>query len=119
MPARIRWTEAEDGLKNPWAGLVFCNPPYGRLLSRWLAYCSLQATHGAVVIALIPARPDTQAWHRHIVGKASVIMLQGRLRFGGVRGSAPFPSALIIWGNPRLAEKIARHISGGWHIPIQ
>ncbi len=118
VPARIRWTKDEDGLKHFWAGLVFCNPPYGRLLSRWLAYCALQAAHGAVVIALVPARPDTKAWHWHIVGKAVVIMLRGRLRFGGGQGSAPFPSALVVWGNPHLAEKIARHVPGSWHIPI-
>jgi hypothetical protein len=30
IPARIHLTKNEDGLKTPWEGFVWCNPPYGR-----------------------------------------------------------------------------------------
>jgi DNA N-6-adenine-methyltransferase (Dam) len=29
VPARKIFTQAEDGLAQPWSGLVFCNPPFG------------------------------------------------------------------------------------------
>src|SRR3954470_2035480 len=34
----------------------------------------------------------------HIAGRASVYFLRGRLRFGEGGNSAPFPSALAVWG---------------------
>ncbi|MHB8254972.1 MAG: DNA N-6-adenine-methyltransferase [Acidiferrobacter sp.] len=117
VPALTRWIEADDGLRKPWSGLVFCNPPYGRMLAPWVAHCATQGAQGAVVIALIPARPDTKSWHTHIIGQAAVIMLRGCLRFGDGRGSAPFPSALVVWGNATLAAQLAHHLPGSWYIP--
>ncbi len=117
IPARCRWTALEDGLQKSWAGLVFCNPPYGRRLAAWVAHCATQAARGAVVIALIPARPDTGTWHTHIARQAAVLMLRGRLRFGTAGNVAPFPSALVVWGSAALAARIAHHVPGSWHIP--
>lgn len=34
----------------------------------------------------------------HVAGKATVYFLRGRLRFSDSEQSAPFPSALAIWG---------------------
>ena len=30
------WTMAEDGLEMPWEGHVWCNPPYGRGIGKWV-----------------------------------------------------------------------------------
>src|SRR2546427_8825514 len=30
VPARQIYTKADDGLRQPWSGLVFMNPPFGR-----------------------------------------------------------------------------------------
>ena len=30
------FTKEDDGLKRPWDGNVWCNPPYGRDIGRWL-----------------------------------------------------------------------------------
>ena len=116
VPALSRYTEAEDGLSLPWSGLVFCNPPYGRALPSWIAKCAAEASAGATVVALIPARTDTRAWHLHVAGKADAILLQGRLRFGGAGKGAPFPSAVVVWGDPALAVRIAAE-TGGWLVP--
>lgn len=38
LPARRRFTLADDGLAQPWSGLVWCNPPYsdpGEWCRRW------------------------------------------------------------------------------------
>ena len=38
------YTKAQDGLSQDWAGeTVFCNPPYGREMPKWIAKC---AEHG-------------------------------------------------------------------------
>ena len=48
---------------------------------------------------LIPARPDTKVWQDIIFPNASQIcFIRGRLRFGDAKESAPFPSAIIVFG---------------------
>lgn len=116
VPALVHWTERDDGLARPWRGLVFVNPPYSRALPKWVAKCSVEGASGAVVIGLVPSRTDTRWWHNSVAGQASIIMLRGRLRFGDGQGSAPFPSALVVWGDPDLAERIAAAITGSWLI---
>lgn len=41
IPARARYTVADDGLALPWHGLVWCNPPY----SAPAAWCKKWAQH--------------------------------------------------------------------------
>lgn len=100
VKARVRYTAEDDGLNLPWHGVVFMNPPYGRTLGDWVAKGRHEQENGraSIVVALLPARPDTRYWHEHIAGKATVYFLKGRLKFGGGEQSAPFPSALVIWG---------------------
>jgi site-specific DNA-methyltransferase (adenine-specific) len=116
VPATIRWTEADDGLGRIWRGLVFVNPPYSRALLHWVSKCSIEAASGAVVVGLVPSRTDTRWWHSHVAGLADVIMLKGRLKFGGGVGAAPFPSAIVVWGSPTLAKRIAATVGGAWLI---
>ncbi|KEF35509.1 adenine methyltransferase [Deinococcus sp. RL] len=93
------FTEADDGLSQPWTGTVWCNPPYGRQIGRWIAKAAQSACEGATVVMLIPARTDTAAWHDHILfnPQAEVRFVRGRLRFGDATANAPFPSAVIIF----------------------
>jgi phage N-6-adenine-methyltransferase len=90
------FTAEQDALRQEWSGTVFCNPPYGRLLGRWLrkAYTSVQA--GATVVCLVPARTDTAWWHDYC-SRGAVFFIRGRLRFGDGRGPAPFPSAVVVF----------------------
>jgi len=70
-----------------------------------------------VVVALIPARTDTHYWHEHVAGKADVYFLRGRLCFGtnGQKQSAPFPSALVIWGaDTSMVEKLDAAFPDAW-----
>ena len=119
VPALTRWTEADDGLSRPWSGLVFVNPPYSRALPSWVAKCADGAAGGAVVVGLVPSRTDTRWWHDNVAGRASVVMLRGRLKFGGGAHAAPFPSAIIVWSDAQLAERIAAALPGSWLIPAQ
>lgn len=95
------YTRDEDGLAQSWAGeVVFCNPPYGRQVSKWVKKCHDEAAHAKVVM-LIPARTDTAYFHDYIYGKARIEFLRGRLKFergGQSLQSAPFPSMLVYYG---------------------
>ena len=92
------FTIEENGLAQSWKGeTVFCNPPYGRELPKWIEKWSREAGGGTLVVMLIPARTDTRAFHEFIYGKAEVRFLRGRLKFGGSKNSAPFPSMVVVF----------------------
>jgi site-specific DNA-methyltransferase (adenine-specific) len=71
------------------------NPPYGRSIKLWLAKASREAAAGATVVCLLPARTDTTWWHEYC-SAAEVRFLRGRIRFGGCKSGAPFPSAVVV-----------------------
>jgi hypothetical protein len=79
---------------------VFLNPPYGREIAQWVAKAreEHEAEHARLIIALVPARTDTQWWHNDVAGAAHVWLLRGRLAFGDGSAPAPFPSAVVAWG---------------------
>lgn len=117
MKAKVHLTDADDGLSLSWNGVVFVNPPYGRTLATWIAKARREVEEGRAktVVALLPARPDTAYWHDHVVGKATVYFLRGRLRFGDGKQSAPFPSALAIWGaSSESLGLLDDALSGAW-----
>ena len=92
------FTIDEDGLKQDWRGeTVFCNPPYGRELPLWIEKSAKSAGGGTTVVMLIPARTDTRAFHDYIYNKAEIRFIRGRLKFGGSKNSAPFPSMIVIF----------------------
>lgn len=94
---RQYFTKQEDGLMLSWEGeTVFMNPPYGRIIGRWIRKAHEEARRGATVVCLVPARTDTEWFHRYCVS-AEVRFLRGRLKFGSAKSSAPFPSAIIIF----------------------
>ena len=118
--AAVHYTEDDNGLLLPWAGLVYMNPPYGRSIGSWTAkaYAEVRDGRASVVIGLLPARTDTLWWHRDVAGRAHVCLLRGRLAFGDGSRAAPFPSALVAWGadhglRVRMTEAFASH----WHVP--
>ena len=92
------YTKEQDGLAQPWTGLVWCNPPYGREIGQWVRRAFFAAVAGATVVMLLPARTDTRWFHEYIYGKAEVRFIRGRLKFGDARNSAPFPSMIVIFG---------------------
>ena len=117
VKAKVYYTEADDGLSLTWFGTVYMNPSYNRCLSRWTAKAKAEVEQGnaEVVIGLIPARTDTEYWHRDIVGSASVLFLKGRLKFGNTEQVAPFPSCLVVWGgSDEVITAIQTEIPEAW-----
>jgi phage N-6-adenine-methyltransferase len=88
------YTKAEDGLKQEWTGVCWCNPPYGREIKHWMKKAYESSLKGATVVCLIPARTDTQWWHDYVIHAKEIRYVKGRLKFGGATNSAPF--ALIV-----------------------
>ena len=95
------FTKADDGLAQQWSGVCWMNPPYGRQIGAWMAKAYRASQAGATVVCLVPARTDTAWWHDY-AAKGAVEFLRGRLKFGGHKNSAPFPSSIVVFrGNGR------------------
>lgn len=88
------FTVDDDALAQSWNGVCWCNPPYGRQIGVWVKKA---AESGATVVMLLPARTDTKWFHEYIYGKAEIRFVRGRLKFGGSKNSAPFPSMIVIF----------------------
>lgn len=92
------YTKAQDGLAQDWTGeTVYCNPPYGREMPKWIQKCYEHKNRGGVAVMLIPARTDTRAFHEYIYHKAEIRFVKGRLKFGNAQNSAPFPSMVVVF----------------------
>jgi len=92
----------DDGLICDWHGVAYVNPPFThaqafarKCFKEWSEdRCSL-------IIALLPARTHTSAFHEVIAGIADVFFLHGRFRFEAEKkmsDGAPFGSKLVVWG---------------------
>jgi hypothetical protein len=88
---------ASDGLSRSWrTERVYCNPPYGRGVSNWLA----KAGEADVAVFLLPSRTDTKWWHEYAMRADEIRFIKGRLHFhqpNGKTGPAPFPSVIVIF----------------------
>lgn len=83
-----------DGLAISWKGKrVYCNPPYGRRLKLWLE----KGREADLAVYLLPARTDTRWFHDYALKADEIRFIKGRLRFGGSKQNAPFPSCLVIF----------------------
>jgi site-specific DNA-methyltransferase (adenine-specific) len=109
---RVRFTQSDNGLALPWFGTVFMNPPY-KELTAWLTKARDEIASGrsSLVVALIPARTDTAYWHDIITQANGLLLLKGRLRFSEHKNTAPFPSAIVIWGG---CEEVITRLQGAF-----
>ena len=109
------YTKADNGLRRRWEGSVWCNPPYGREVGQWTARAVKQIRYKRLVRAvfLLPVRTDTKWWNETVLGRANELrFIEGRLRFVGAKGCAPFPSVIAIydhrsWPYTRIGQTIS------------
>jgi hypothetical protein len=87
------------GCPSPGRGGVWCNPPYGREIGRWVrrACEECEKPYNNFIVMLLPARTDTRWFHDYVYGKARLLFLDGRLKFGEMKTGAPFPSMIAIY----------------------
>lgn len=88
----------QDGLKLPWVGRIWLNPPY----SNWVPFLEKLKNHNNG-IALIFARTETKGFFDHVWEDAdSILFLKRRVKFVKADlssgGSSTAPSILIAYG---------------------
>ena len=86
-----------DGLKEPWWGRVWMNPPYTGI-EPWLKKMALHQNG----LALIFVRSDTKAWQKWVFPYAdSALFIKGRITFrrsdGTAAATGTAPSVLISY----------------------
>lgn len=93
--------DGRDGLRDPWFGRVWLNPPYGNEKE---PFVERLADHGQGT-ALLFARTETAMFHRLVWNRASALLfLRGRVVFHRANGerssaNAGAPSVLIAYGH--------------------
>lgn len=111
--AAKHYTIEDDGLRQPWFGRVWLNPPYGNA-GAWMRK---MAEHGSGV-ALMFARTETAMWHDHIWPSAhSILFMRGRVTFclsdgTPAKANAGAPSVLIAYSSSDTEALIASEIPG-------
>jgi hypothetical protein len=101
VPAKTHYTfPVNNGLIDPWFGLVFCNPPYGRHVDKWLKRC-IEHNNG---IALIFSRTSTRWFQSTAPTTSTICFINKRLKFisgktGELGDSAGADSMLMAWGS--------------------
>jgi hypothetical protein len=110
----------------PWAGFVWCNPPYGRQTSKWLRRMA-EHNNG---IALTFARTETKQFFESVWPKASCLLfIKSRLAFVDTNGKPALtksgqpqtggaPSVLIGYGAEAFRRLTSRTIPG-WFINLE
>lgn len=107
------FTRAEDGLAQDWTGVCWMNPPYKRGVIRcWVQKAAQEVALGRalVVVALLPARTDTEWWHTWVMPHARIRFLKGRVTFEGAVGPALFPSAIATFPKRGLKHRLAQRV---------
>ena len=94
-------TQRRDALSNSWSGTVWCNPPYGRTVGKWIEKAALEAEKGATVVMLVMANTDTSYFHDHALKAEEIRFIRGRVRFlrqdGTKAASAPKGSMILVF----------------------
>ena len=92
--------EREDGLKQDWSKeIVFMNPPYGKILEKWMERAYNSSLNGGIVVCLVPSATDTNWWHEFAM-KGEIRYLRGRPRFITKEGTWQqtfSPSVIIVF----------------------
>ena len=111
--AKKHYTLMDNGLRQPWEGRVWLNPPYGNETPKWM---ERMAQHGNGV-AFIFARTETASFFPWVWGHATAMLfLRGRVSFytreGKRGGPAGAPSMLIAYGKANADALATSGIDG-------
>lgn len=97
VPARVRFTKADDGLSKEWFGLVWCNMPFGGRNGQvpWLRKFFAHRSG----IALATARTSSE-WFHHFAPQADALLFpKGKTKFirpDGTPGPSPWSGVVLM-----------------------
>lgn len=109
VPARNIYTKDNDGLAEPWRGMVFVNPPFGGRHGHvpWLVKF---LDHGNG-IAIVRAYTSSDWWHEHMPRAEAILFPAGKTKFirpDGTIGKSPGHGVVLIGMGETARTALAR-----------
>src|SRR5262249_35872163 len=109
---------ADDGLRQPWHGLVFMNPPFGGRNGHvpWLVKF-LEHANG---IAVVRAYTSSAWFHQHAVKAETMLFPKGKTKFirpDGSIGAAP-GHGIVRLGMGDIANGAMGRLGLGWFVTL-
>ncbi len=104
------FTESDDGLRQDWSGLVWCNPPYSNIMP-WVLKALSEADAGrARTVMLLPARTGAAWFYTALCSPLVTVhfFADPRIHFvppPGVKPSSPTSSSLLLVFDAAYAAK--------------
>jgi len=108
--APLYYAIEDDGLRQPWEGHVFVNPPYSAP-GPWVEKAIQEAGGGATILLLLPAATDVGWFHELVLPHCNVRFIRGRLRFLGWQGT---PIGSPTAGN--ILARVPKGPDGRFHL---
>jgi DNA N-6-adenine-methyltransferase (Dam) len=108
VPARKIYTKADDGLAQPWGGLVFVNPPFGGRNGHvsWLRKF-LEHANG---VAIVRAYTSSAWFHQWAIKAEMMLFPRGKTKFvrpDGSIGRAPGHGVVLLGMGPVAVDALA------------
>lgn len=91
------FTAEDNGLLKDWDGVCWMNPPYGRVMKKWVEKAYNEYLKGNTIICLLPARTNTNWWHEFIIPNAEIRFIKGQVKFKGFKRCLWMPMAIVIF----------------------
>ena len=119
VPARKVFTILDDGLAQPWCGMVFMNPPFGERYGHvpWLRRF-LEHANG---VAIVRAYTSSDWFHEYVVPHAETLLFpKGKTKFvmpDGTVGKAPGHGVVLI-GMGEVANAALARSGLGFFVPV-
>jgi phage N-6-adenine-methyltransferase len=87
---------------------IFCNPPYNKL-DEWIEQGWGASQLGCTVVFVLPTtKTDQPFWHNRVLKDATDIrFIKGRVKFGGSKSAAPFPSVVVVFKPKSIDWKLS------------
>ena len=90
--------EETNGLEQSWKNEVcWCNPPFGRIVPKWVEKEKVESDNGATSILLLLAKTNTKWFHELCMTVSEIRFVKGRPKFIGAKYGLPFPLMLVIF----------------------
>lgn len=113
---RILHVPEDDGLAYDWRGNVFCNPPYGKGVDRWIRKAG-DSVPRASSLVLVPAAVSSNYWHELVFPVAvAICFFRGRITFVGGDHGAGFASAMLFYGDSDLRSRFRQVFSAAGYV---
>ena len=119
VKATLYFAAEDDGLKHPWAGRVWMNPPYSQpLIQQFCEKLVGEFTAGRTLEAIVLVNNATETgWFNTLVEAASAVVFpKGRVKFWGPdgQGGAPLQGQAVLYFGRHPAKFMTEFHGFGW-----